>query len=99
MRELDGGSANLAAIQAFEERLAAGEEELIPAAFADRIIDGENPVRVWRDYRGLSVSALAKRAGIAGPYLSQIESGSRKGSVETYKALADALDVTLDDLV
>jgi hypothetical protein len=28
--------------------LAAGEEELIPAAFVNRLLDGENPVRVSR---------------------------------------------------
>jgi ribosome-binding protein aMBF1 (putative translation factor) len=82
-----------------KRRLAAGEDELIPAAFANRIIDGENPVRVWREFRELSVKDLAAKAGISAAYLSQIEGGNREGSVATMKALATALGLDLDDLV
>ncbi len=93
---------NLADIQAFDEakrRLEEGMEELIPAEFADRIIDGENPVRVWREFRGLSVKELAEKAEISGAYLSQIEGGSREGSISTLKALATALSLDLVDIV
>jgi len=82
-----------------KRRLAIGEDELIPAAFANRILDGEKPIRVWREYRGLSVKALAEKAEISAAYLSQIEGGSREGSVATMKALAMALSLDLDDLV
>ena len=79
-------------------RIASGEDAVIPAAFADRILDGENPVRVWREFRGLTIKDLAA-AGISAPYLSQIEGGGREGTVATMKALAQALGVTIDDLV
>ena len=49
----------------------------------DRILNGENLVRVWREHRGLTVSALAQMAGIAQPYLSQIETGKREGTLQT----------------
>lgn len=41
---------------------------------------------------GISVSELAKRAGIAKSTLSQLESGSGNPSLETLWALAMALD-------
>ena len=91
---------DLADIQAYDkaqQRLATGEDEMIPAAFANRILDGESSVRVWREYRGLNVKDLAAKADISAAYLSQIEGGDREGSVATMKALAAALD--LDDLV
>lgn len=93
---------DLADVQAYDEarrRLAAGEDELIPAEFANRILDGENPVRVWREYRGLSVRELAEKAEISAAFLSQIEGGRRKGSVATIKALAVVLSLGLDDLI
>jgi DNA-binding XRE family transcriptional regulator len=90
---------DLAAVARFEERLAKGEEELVPAAMVDRMLSGENPVRVWREYRGLTATALAEKAGIAQPYLSQIETGKRDGTVETYRRIAEALRVTVDDLI
>lgn len=90
---------DLNAVRLFKERLAAGEEELLPAAMVDAILDGESRVRVWREHRGLTAAALAKAAGIASPYLSQIETGKREGTVETYRKLAIALGITLDDLL
>lgn len=92
-------AADALAVRQFTERLASGDEELLPAAMGDRILAGENPVRVWREHRGLTALELASRAGITQPYLSQIENGNREGGVETMKALASALGVTIDDLV
>ena len=79
--------------------LANGEEELIPSEVTYALLDGENPIRVWRDYRGLTQQQVAKAAGISKPYLSQLESGQRKGTAEVLAAVAKALNVSLDDLV
>lgn len=92
-------AADIAAIERFHDRLARGEEELVPATIVNRLFVGENPVRVWREHRGVSGRALAEAVGIAQPYLSQIENGEREGSFETMRKLADALRVSLDDLV
>lgn len=100
--QLRTAAEDLMDIQAYDKagrRLAAGEDEMVPAEFAERILDGESKVRVWREYRGLGVKDLAERAGISGAYLSQIESGAREGSVSTMKALAAALSLDMDDLV
>lgn len=86
------------AIADFEKKLAAGQEELIPSEFVDRMVDGESPVRVWRDYRGLSAKDLAAKAGISTAYLSEIETGKKDGSVSALKSIADALKLDLDDL-
>jgi DNA-binding XRE family transcriptional regulator len=83
----------------FRAKLSAGEEELIPAEYVNRMIDGENKIKVWRDFRGMSAKALADAVGISAPYLSQIESGAREGSLDALKKLADILNVTIDELV
>ena len=74
------------------------DQETVPAEVVDRLIAAENPVKVWREHRGLSQRALAKRAGLNFAYLSQIETGARKGPIATVKKLADALDLDLGDL-
>ena len=79
--------------------LARGEEELIPSEVTYALRDGENPLRVWREYRGLTQQQVAEKAGISKPYLSQLESGQRKGTTEVLSAIARALNVSLDDLV
>jgi DNA-binding XRE family transcriptional regulator len=99
LREAAEMADDIATYDEVKRRLAAGEEELLPSDMVGRIIAGENRVRVWREHRGLSVSALADRAGIAQPYLSQIETGKREGTLQTMKKIADALKITVDDLI
>jgi len=74
-------------------------EELVPSKVTFAILDGENPIRVWREHRGLTQQQLADAANISTPYLSQIESGKRKGSTGVLRAIAKALDLSLDDIV
>ena len=100
-RHLLRSAEELTDIRAYDraiERLAKGQDEMIPAEFAHRILEGESAVRVWREYRGLSVKELAHQADISASYLSQIEGGSRAGSLLTMKALAQALNLDIDDL-
>lgn len=81
------------------DALERGEEETIPADYVRRTIAGERPLRVWRDYRGLSQTALAEMSGVNRVQIVNIEAGTKNGSVETLKKLADALGVTVDDLI
>ncbi len=90
--------ADLMAYDRARAALAAGEDELIPAALANRLLNGENPLRVYRDLRGLTQAALADLAGINRVTVAEIETGRKQGSVATLRALAGALGVTLDDL-
>ncbi len=83
---------------AAKKAIAQGEE-LIPAEVLYAILDGKHPVRVWREYRGLTQQQLAEAAGISKPYLSQIESGRRRGTAAVLSAIAKALGVTVDDLL
>jgi DNA-binding XRE family transcriptional regulator len=81
------------------EAVDQGEEETIPAKVVYAIFDGENPIRIWREYRRLTQQQLAEAAGISTPYLSQLESGKRAGTTEVLSAIANALNLTLEDIV
>lgn len=91
----------LQAIRDYDEaKLALADgEELIPAHIPYAIMDGENPIKVWREYRGLSQQDLAQAAGISASYLSQIETGKREGTTAVLQAIARALNLTLDEVV
>ena len=91
----------LADIQAYDEaqRAIADGEELVPSSVTYAILDGENPIRVWREHRGLTQQQVADLAGISKPYLSQLESGRRSGSIDVLSALARALGLSIDDLI
>lgn len=90
---------DIAQARRIQADIAAGREELIPAAIVDRFLDGENPIRVWREYRGLTAADLAARAEISAGYLSELETGKKTGTVETLRKIANALNLDIDDLV
>jgi hypothetical protein len=74
-----------------KQAVESGEEEIIPAGLAYALMEGENPVKAWREYRRMTQHQV--------PFLSQIESRKRKASTRIMVGLAQALQVTVDDLV
>lgn len=81
------------------ESIEQGEEETILSEVVYAILDGANPIRVWREHRGLPQGQLSEAARISKPYLSQIESGKRTGTMEVLSMIANALNLMLDDIV
>jgi DNA-binding XRE family transcriptional regulator len=79
--------------------IARGDDELIPSEVVYAILDGENAIKVWREYRGMSQQEVAESAGISVPYLSQLETNKRKGSLVVLSAIAKVLKVSLDNVV
>lgn len=80
-----------------EDIVIGGEE--VPVELATRLLAGDNPVRVWREHRGLSLRELGRRAGVSPQLLSEIETGKKEGSLRTLRAIARELIVELDELV
>ena len=74
------------------------EEEAFPSEVAKRLLAGESPIRVFREYRAMTQAQLAKAAKIARAYLAEIEGGRKQGSVAVLRAIAAALKLELDDI-
>ncbi|MGK6312070.1 helix-turn-helix domain-containing protein [Neorhizobium sp. DT-125] len=90
--------ADIASADRIKADIAAGRDELVPAEIVNRLIAGENPVKIWRTYRKMTARDLAAKAGISASYLSEIESGKKEGSLSAMKRIAETLEVDLDDL-
>jgi mRNA interferase RelE/StbE len=98
---LRAAAEDLADLQTYDRAkaaLAAGEDELIPADYVNRLLNGENSLRVYRDLRGMTQAALGEKAGVGRVTVAEIETGRKQGSITTLRALANALSVSLDDL-
>jgi len=78
---------------------ARGEGLSMPRAEWDRIRAGESPVRVIREFRGLTQTRLAQDSGVDQPQISAIETNRRTGTAATLKAIARALGAPLETLV
>ncbi len=77
-------------------RAMTGEQGVnnLPNDVLDRLTARqESPVKILRKHRGMTQKELADRAGISRPYLTEIETGKKDGSVRAIKALAEALEV------
>jgi transcriptional regulator with XRE-family HTH domain len=74
----------------------AGANMTVPGAPLEVIAQS---LRTERERAGLSLTELARRAGLAKSTLSQLESATGNPSVETLWALAVALDVPFSRLV
>jgi ribosome-binding protein aMBF1 (putative translation factor) len=89
----DAGTARLVARA---RREIAGGTPLLPKDIVDRLANGENPVRVLREWQGHTQMYLAFKTNISQGHISDIESGRRTGTPSTLRAIATALKVPLD---
>jgi ribosome-binding protein aMBF1 (putative translation factor) len=99
----------------YDRLLAAADEDVIDAAIAkkaiarneetlsetevDELLAARTPLAFWRKKRGLTQTDLAKVAGIAQGFLSEIESGLKTGDVTVLQRIAIALEISLLELV
>lgn len=94
----DHGTARIVA--ASNAALAAGREVELPAKIAEAIARGENPLRVIREWRGMTQTHLGDiKTDIGQSTISALENGTRRGTTAVWKKLADALGVPMDLLI
>ena len=89
----DFGTARL--IARARKEIAAGLP-LIPKEVVDRIARGENALRALLQWRGKTQLYIAHKTNIGQGYISDLESGRRKGTTTALKKIADVLKVPLD---
>lgn len=77
----------------------ANPDESFPAALVNQIIDGTAPLKVFREYRHMTLEALGTICGVSAAALSQIENGKREPSISLLKRLSEALQVDVDILI
>ena len=97
--ELAEDASDAAALHRAAARYIAGKEETVPANVVDRLLAGEPPIRVWREYRGLSASALAEMLDVTPAHVSKLETGRGEPSIALLRKLSAVLDVDTDSLV
>lgn len=92
-------ASDIVAAERVLAEVAAGRDEFVPEAIVNRLLEGENAIRLWREHRGLSATKLAEQAQVSATYLSELETGKKAGSVAVLGRIANALGLTIDDLV
>jgi DNA-binding XRE family transcriptional regulator len=95
----DVGTARI--VRKAQAGIAGGHEIALPKGVVDRLATGENPIRVLREWRGLTQAELAvsESLGITQGYLSDLEAGKRRGPVTLHQKIARALGVPVELLL
>jgi len=96
---IDGKPFVLVPMHEYRRLTGGGQvmDNTLPDSVLDRIACGiEHPVKILRKHRGLTQLDLANAAGISRPYLAEIETGKKAGSINAIKALARALSVNIN---
>lgn len=91
--------AGTARIVARARKEIADGAPLLPKQVVDRFARGENPVRVLREWRDVTQLYLSFKTGLSQGYVSDMETGRRKGTAAALRRIADVLKVPLDLLV
>jgi DNA-binding XRE family transcriptional regulator len=99
LRELAEDAADCAALARFGKRYASGKEATVPVEVIDRIMAGANPLRVWREHRGMTAAQLASAVAITPAHVSKLESGKGEPSVTLLRRLSKALDTDIELLL
>jgi DNA-binding XRE family transcriptional regulator len=74
-------------------------EETYGEDFVKRLCFGKSRLKVWREYRKMTLVDLAKTCGVSVAAISQIENGKRTPSVDLLMKLAKALNCDMEDLI
>lgn len=82
-----------------QRKIDSGEMPVYSEEFVDRMLNGENLVKLHREHKGLTQAELAKKIGKSVAMIRKIESGQTEASVSTLKAIAVALDTDVDSLI
>jgi ribosome-binding protein aMBF1 (putative translation factor) len=94
--EAEEDAADRAAYDSAMAALADGAEALLPAELSTLILEGNSRLAAARKWRGLSQAELAEKAGLRQGYVSDLETGRRKGAAATHERIARTLDVPLN---
>ena len=89
----DVGTARLVARGRAE---VASGAAFLPKPVVDRLANGENPVRVLREWRDVTQLHLSFKTNLSQGYLSDVENRRRRGTAAALRLIADALKVPLD---
>jgi hypothetical protein len=96
--EADEDTGTVRLVARARSEVAAGAP-LLPKQVVERLTNGENPVRVMREWRDVTQLHLSFKTNLSQGYISDVETGRRKGTAAALRLIADALKVPLDLLV
>jgi ribosome-binding protein aMBF1 (putative translation factor) len=98
-RELEEVEDERDALLSILAGIEAINQETIPAEIVWRLSDGEAPVKVWREHRGLTSEELATAAHLDVDVVERIERNEQPADFVTIAEIARALRLDMEMLL
>lgn len=96
--EVDEDNGTARVVARARDEVASGAP-LLPKNVVDRLADGENPVRVLREWRDVTQTYLSFKTSISEGHISDIENGREIATAASLRAISQVLEVPLDLLM
>ena len=93
--EADENAGTARLVARARKEVSAGAP-LLPKEIVDRMANGENAIRVLREWRNVTQMYLSFKTNLSQGYISDIENGRRVGTSAALRLIADVLKVPLD---
>ena len=80
----------------FDERMAELKNDnasILPAEVSQMMLRGDSLLKALRKWRNLNQLDMVPLTGLTQGYISDLESGKKKGSHETLRSIAKALNI------
>lgn len=90
---VDEDETDIAIYDARKAELAAGRDKRLPPEVGAAMLRGDSLLKALRNWRDMTQLQLSHRTNLGQGYISDLESGRRKGTPETLALIAKALEV------
>jgi hypothetical protein len=84
--EADEDTGTVRLVARARSEVAAGAP-LLPKQVVERLTNGENPVRVMREWRDVTQLHLSFKTNLSQGYISDVETGRRKGTAAALRLI------------
>jgi ribosome-binding protein aMBF1 (putative translation factor) len=89
----------LADIKAYDNAKNKSEESF-PSEVVDSIfLKGENPIKIYREYRGISILELSQKTNIDIQELEKIEDNISMATQKNLEVIAESLNIDVDMII
>lgn len=96
---IDGKPHILVPLHDYTALVSGKKNAELPQEVLNQIALGqETPIKILRKHRKMTQHDLAKESGLSRPYLTEIETGRKDGSIRALKSIAKALQVSIESI-
>lgn len=81
-----------------ERAIATDGGVRIPGEIVSRLVDGQHPVRAYREYHNMTLEALGTQVGVTETYIDAVERGTHQLSKKLLMKIASVFKIETDDL-